>query len=148
MPKKSKSKALCQKKRKGRKATNETKQHAANMISHPLTDLMIDISPQNKSVSELTSSVNSNNYNGTKYATSAAMVEALEMLKLSKVQKNAFAEAMNNSLFRSLVENYNNVMPETTLAASHKRMSRKKQSAVDTITSSISSLSTRKEKMQ
>ena len=81
------------------------------------------------------------------------MVETLEMLKTPQLQKKAFTIAMDNSLFRSLVEKYNSpphdtqpVMAETTLAARRKRTSRKKQSAVDTITSSISSLSTQEEK--
>ena len=128
---------------------------AAHMTSQPLKDFVVDIPSQNTSVSGLTSSVNSNNSNDTRYAISAAkiMVEALEMLQSPELQKKAFSIAMDNSLFRNLVENYNNpphdtqpVMPAGTLGARRMDRYRKKQYAVDTITSSINSLSTQEEK--
>ena len=60
---------------------------AAHMTSQPLKDFVVDIPPQNTSVSGLTSSVNSHNFNDTRYTTSAAkiMVESLEMLKFPEL---------------------------------------------------------------
>ena len=49
-----------------------SKEMAANMTSYPLKDLMFDIPPQNTSVFGLTSSVNLNNSDHTRYATSVA----------------------------------------------------------------------------
>ena len=114
MPKKSTRKGLCQKKNKGRKTTNEREKYAndkqnynkkspddsrkmaAHMTSQPLKDFVVDIPSQNTSVSGLTSSVNSNNSNDTRYATSAAkiMVESLEMLKSSELQKKALSTVL------------------------------------------------------
>ena len=73
-----------------------SKEMAANMTSHPLKDLMVDIQPQNTSVSGLTSSVNSNDSNDTRLVTSAAkiMVGTLEMLKTPQLQKKAFTIAI------------------------------------------------------
>ena len=175
MPKKSTKKGLCQKKQKqkGNKAAKEREKSdndehnynkdtpdnsgkmAENMTSCPRRDFMVDISSHNTSVSGLTSSVTPRRYNETMLPTSAAniIVQPLEMLTSSEQQERAFAAAMGNPLFRNLAEKYNNspfvthpVMPAPTPSAERKRKSRNKKTAVDTIISSMSSLSTQEEK--
>ena len=112
---------------------------------------MVDILSQNTSISGLTSSVNLHNSNETMHAISLAkiIVQSLEMLTSSEQQKKTFTTAMGNLLFRNLVIKYNYspcdtqpVMLAPTTGARWNRTYQNEQSAVDTIMSSMSSLST------
>ena len=154
--------------------TDESGKKAGDMRLCPSKDFIIDVASQSTSISTLTTSDKSSNLIGEIKSVSAAktMVNSLEMLPSSDQQSEAFEIAMRNPIFCNFVKRYNNhpsvthsVMPEpiqtteithdtqpvTHATNSHSERMRKcrnKESAVDSIVSSINSLSTQEEKMQ
>ena len=136
---------------------NVVEKRIEDMTSNDLNDVIVDVASKSTSVSALTSSVTSNNVSDTKAALLAAkiMLESLEVLGSSEQQSKAFEIAMCNPRFRNLAEIYNNspfnahpVMSAPTPSAERKNKSRNKKTAVDTINSSMNSLSTQEEKMR
>ena len=155
-----------------RTSPDESKQTAVDVIFSPPKDFIVDVSSQSTSISTLTKSDTSSNLIGEIKTVSAAktMVNSLETLPSSDQQSEAFEIAMRNPIFCNFVKRYNNhpsvthsVMPEpiqtteithdtqpvthaTNSQAERQRKCRNKQSAVDSIVSSINSLSTQEEK--
>ena len=154
--------------------TDESGKKAGDMRSCPSKDFIVDVASQSTSISTLTTSDKSSNLIGEIKSVSAAktMVNSLEMLPSSDEQSEAFEIAMRNPIFCNFVKRYNNhpcvthsVMPEpiqtteithdtqpvthaTNSDSERRRKCRNKESAVDSIVSSINSLSTQEEKMQ